>query len=578
LNLSKSIVNGGSGGKLVLDQNVRLFVHTGGIDFGGSTVCEIRGEFYIGIQGFVNPNSPSYTSTSVLKYMTGGSYDVKVEWNDSNVDSIYIGNNTVLNVGLAAPAYQRNITGNIEVSSGSELTLNAMTTFLGINGNLRNNGTVTLSSASQGDLKITGNLINNGTFNCNNRAVFFNGSAPQTFSGSSSNTTIDFLFMQNSSSTGLVLAQHLFVDDTLNFTDGIIYSTASALLTFNANAEVSRSSSGAASNNSHVNGVVRKITSGNSFVFPIGKNGRYRPAGISSVGAGSTTHFDAEYFPASPSTAGYSHLLFESPLIRVSNIEYWMLDRSTGDRSARVMLSWDTSSGIQSSTSLLVARWDAGVSKWQSRGRSGGFTGSSTSGTITSDVVSTFSPFTLSTDQNNNTLPVELIDFQAEEEGEKRVRVTWQTASEIENDYFVVEKSKDGKVFDAVGTVKGAGNSTQILEYILYDDEPYGGTSYYRLKIVAFDGSFEYSRVEVVHFDAAQPSGDLHTDLFQNLPDGEYFMQVFDASGKEINACYVVVKEKVAMNPINFGYLPQGMYLVRIFAPSNIRVKKLLKQ
>ena len=61
-------------------------------------------------------------------------------------------------------------------------------------------------------------------------------------------------------------------------------------------------------------------------------------------------------------------------------------------------------------------------------------------------------------------LPVELVDFQAETRGEEVV-LTWATASEINNDYFTVERSSDGVSFEPIAEIKGAGNSNVCLLY-----------------------------------------------------------------------------------------------------------------
>src|ERR1041385_9231891 len=86
--------------------------------------------------------------------------------------------------------------------------------------------------------------------------------------------------------------------------------------------------------------------------------------------------------------------------------------------------------------------------------------------------------------------------------GHDAVELVWTTASEINNDYFSVERSEDAISYQVVGTVKGAGNSTQELYYSLKDQSPVRGINYYRLKQTDFDGHFKYSEVCSV---SAQP-------------------------------------------------------------------------
>lgn len=93
---------------------------------------------------------------------------------------------------------------------------------------------------------------------------------------------------------------------------------------------------------------------------------------------------------------------------------------------------------------------------------------------------------------NGQVLPVEFTSFTAEAwKGEAILR--WETASETQNSHFEVQRSLDGQDWESLGQVEGAGYSAEPLSYRFTDAKPLGGTSFYRLKQVDFDGSFEYS-------------------------------------------------------------------------------------
>jgi hypothetical protein len=83
---------------------------------------------------------------------------------------------------------------------------------------------------------------------------------------------------------------------------------------------------------------------------------------------------------------------------------------------------------------------------------------------------------------------------------EDKVRLDWVTASEINNDYFTVEKSRDGMEFFPIGKVEGADNSTEIRPYSLDDMDPIFGISYYRLRQTDFDGAFTTSEIIAVNY------------------------------------------------------------------------------
>jgi hypothetical protein len=81
---------------------------------------------------------------------------------------------------------------------------------------------------------------------------------------------------------------------------------------------------------------------------------------------------------------------------------------------------------------------------------------------------------------------------------EGKVNITWTTAEEKDNDFFTVERSSDGKTFDKILNKKGAGNSSNIINYSMVDNDPPSGTIYYRLKQTDFDGKHSYSKVVTV--------------------------------------------------------------------------------
>jgi hypothetical protein len=89
-------------------------------------------------------------------------------------------------------------------------------------------------------------------------------------------------------------------------------------------------------------------------------------------------------------------------------------------------------------------------------------------------------------------LPIELLDFSAICE-DNTVSIQWETASEYNSNYFVVEKSTNGFNWEAIDTVAAAGNSTQIMRYSLEDNMIYATEiNYYRLIQVDYDGTEKY--------------------------------------------------------------------------------------
>lgn len=107
-------------------------------------------------------------------------------------------------------------------------------------------------------------------------------------------------------------------------------------------------------------------------------------------------------------------------------------------------------------------------------------------------------------------LPVELVSFFASSSNHG-VQLVWKTASELNNDYFTIERSNGGEKFEEVLKVKGMGTKATETSYSSRDTAPFKGISYYRLKQTDFDGRFSYSNVVSVSIDG--------TDLWSVFPN-----------------------------------------------------------
>ena len=97
----------------------------------------------------------------------------------------------------------------------------------------------------------------------------------------------------------------------------------------------------------------------------------------------------------------------------------------------------------------------------------------------------------------NTALPIELISFTGEQSGKDNL-LKWITATEINNNYYTIERSEDGINFNEVGSISGAGNSLQTLRYSMFDTQPYNGITYYRLIQTDFNGTFKPSEIIAV--------------------------------------------------------------------------------
>ena len=174
---------------------------------------------------------------------------------------------------------------------------------------------------------------------------------------------------------------------------------------------------------------------------------------------------------------------------------------------------------------------------------------------------------------NTLPLPIDLMSFDAQYiEASALIDLTWITASETNNDFFTVERSKDGETFEVVGIVDGAGNSTMVNGYELADDNPYKGTSYYRLAQTDFDGTTEYSKLVAVKIDAGfgnlnvfpNPIEGVGYLTFNSNVDAISILVIYDVSGRKIISQEIntIKGDNEIMLPTS--NLPEGMYFLTV--------------
>ncbi len=132
---------------------------------------------------------------------------------------------------------------------------------------------------------------------------------------------------------------------------------------------------------------------------------------------------------------------------------------------------------------------------------------------------------------NTITLPVTWLGVEAEYVNQS-VKIRWRTSSEINNDYFIIERSKDGIRYQYIERVKGAGNSTTIHEYSCIDEKPLNGINYYRIKQTNFDGTGEYSGTIALFITESKSS----IAVFPTIVTNNYVTMLFTAmKGKSVS-------------------------------------------
>lgn len=185
---------------------------------------------------------------------------------------------------------------------------------------------------------------------------------------------------------------------------------------------------------------------------------------------------------------------------------------------------------------------------------------------------------------SNGPLPIELLRFTASV-CDKNVCLDWTTLSENNNDYFTVEKSKDGINFEQVSMLKGAGSSTSVLDYSILDKAPYDGQSYYRLKQTDYNGQFSYSAIQAVDL----LSTDFSFDVYPNPNNGSsIFLSLSADTGENLAVCIYDVTGKVVFSKEGIARksgtgiyeispsLSKGIYVVKVSFNQNMSFGKMV--
>ena len=101
---------------------------------------------------------------------------------------------------------------------------------------------------------------------------------------------------------------------------------------------------------------------------------------------------------------------------------------------------------------------------------------------------------------DGSTLPITLLNFTAQKNGSAAL-LQWETATEVNNKYFEIQRSSDAVKFAALGTVQGHGTTSLQQQYSFTDNNPSKGINYYRLKQVDDDGNYSYSKIASADFE-----------------------------------------------------------------------------
>ncbi len=173
-------------------------------------------------------------------------------------------------------------------------------------------------------------------------------------------------------------------------------------------------------------------------------------------------------------------------------------------------------------------------------------------------------------------LPVELLAFNGiYDNEEKKVDLFWETASELNNKKFIIEKSEDGINFREIAEIEGAGNSSENIRYTHPDFEIDNDKLYYRLRQIDFDGTENMSDIIAIKINNKSLAinsiypNPVRTDTnvflqIKSEKNQNLMIEIMDAAGKKYRQINHFIQEGSTVLDINTSDLPKGLFIVRI--------------
>lgn len=181
--------------------------------------------------------------------------------------------------------------------------------------------------------------------------------------------------------------------------------------------------------------------------------------------------------------------------------------------------------------------------------------------------------------QSDGLLPIELLDFKANIHTDKSVLLNWQTASELRNEKFIIERSGNGVDFYAIGEVKGNGTTQEKQDYEFLDAKPKPGILYYRLRQVDYDGKYEIHKTISTEISVddfiifPNPAREYISLSFKNIELIPEKIELMNYTGSLIESN--MIKEN-GIYSFDIKHLPKGIYFFKVFYNHTIQVENFV--
>lgn len=452
------------------------------------------------------------------------------------------------------------------VTASTPLLIDNLTLETGNLGSFEASDNTTIS----GDITLNGGLVKWGN------DVVLNGTVDQIIDGTGTIPSFKNLTINNSftSTDAIVLNKPILIDGVLTLTNGIVKTDAINSITMGDIASISGTPTDATFIDGPLTYTISSMTEVTK-VYPIGKNNVLHQIELTVDQSSSspTNTYTCEFINGNANGL-YAFPATASSKAHVSSFGYWhvsksneILDTDGNDPQldkASVKLYYLSNEGITDPTKLYIAKSNGKTNLWMNIPQL-----VSDASSITSTTFNGFCDISLGSDCDCNALPISLTDFTIKKKT-KDVLVSWETASETNNELFTLERSNDGKNWKSIYVCQGAGTTTEKSIYSFVDTDDNDGLVYYRLKQTDLDGTYSYSSIRSIRMI----NEDLNFTVYPNPSTSEnvsvlifgnntsdIILKVIDNIGREIYTGTIeLTNSKTTLNLSDVCTLNTGVF------------------
>jgi hypothetical protein len=525
---------------------------------------------------------PTVTGIQNGDYIWAG-LATSAEWTNSSVidENWYYWNGTAFNVAASLPSTQNvhiiNFCGNSNPTISSSAKCNNLSIWSG--------KTLTMDAVN---LEVAGNWNNQGTFVEGTGTVIFNGTGAQSVTTTTAGGETFYNLEINNTGSGITFNQNALATRSLTMSRGNIFTGANVLSLGTSTANLGN----LIRTDGTIVGNFRRwfdATTVSDVLFPVGTSANYRPAILHYPATAPTTGgtLTASFVASDPGSAGLTLNDAGDDLTIAAPEGYWPINAGDGLAGGEYNLDlYATGFGVADYTGIHILKRSNSSSNWFLQGIHQPTTGSNLEPVLHRRNLSGFSEFGVGA--KNTALPVELLSFTAVCNNGAGL-LEWSTASEINNAYFVIEKSKDLKTFTAIAFMNGMGSTSQISKYEFIDKSLFKGNNYYRLKQVDDDGREVVLGVVVLNCDRENsqngqlivypnPFNDNLFVVVEDFYDTQFNLVVYDEIGKEVYRKKCTTETGFYQTTLELRTLLPGVYYLHLVSDRYNINSKIVKK